>query len=186
MTRQEIEQAITDHLGMIRPVVLKTMKKYTAHRCAADIDDIASATVLCLLDGRLDNYEHTTEKALKQWIGYITMQRTIDYLRALKKNTPLLHDSDEDAPPRLAKEVMKLSQQGPLPDQILLDAEFQLERRARLRAAVASLEVIDQRTFAAITSEGYTTSAYAAAEGIKVASVHTRRHRMINNLRKCI
>lgn len=184
MTRIEIEQAVTDHLGLIRGVVIKTLKKYGAKLCEADVEDIESNTVLCLLEGRLGNYQHTTPRKLQQWIGYIAMQRCIDYLRALKKTVSLAQEPDEDSPSKLAQEIKNLAHADQDPLETLLETEFQTERRARLRTAVAALALEEQVAFTAMSEDGYSTRAYAQIEGIKESSVHTRRHRLLKNLRK--
>ena len=161
MTRQEIEQAVTDNLGLIRGVVIKTLRKYGAKLCQSDVEDIESSTVLCLLDGRLDNYNHTTDKKLQQWIGYIAMQRCVDYLRALKKTIPVEgYDSDEDSPSKLIQEVKALCTQDASPEEQLIERESQTERRARLRAAVASLTQDDQVAFSAMSQDSYSTRAW--------------------------
>lgn len=183
MTRQEIEQAITANLGLIRGVVRKTLSKYGAKLCDSDKEDIDSNAVLCLLDGRMDKYNHTTESKLQQWIGYIAMQRTIDYLRAIKKNSPISEDAGEDD---TSKEVRLLTSTTHTPAAELIDNEFQLARRARLRDAVSSLSEPDQQAYAAMIQDDYSTRAYATQEGIKESSVHTRRHRLIRNLRKVV
>jgi RNA polymerase sigma factor (sigma-70 family) len=186
MTRTEIEQAVTGNLSLIRGVVCKTLRKYGANLCSSDVEDIESNTVLCLLDGRMDNYRHTTEKKLQQWIGYIAMQRCIDYLRALKKNVPLEHDGDDDSPSHLSREILSLAHDGPTPEAAYLEREFQLERRARLQAAVDSLSSEEQHSYHSMADEDYTVRSYAEREGVKESTVHTRRHRLVKNLRKCI
>lgn len=186
MTRIEIDRAVTGNLGLIKGVICKTLQKYGSKLCSSDVEDIESNTVLCLLDGRLNNYNHTTEKKLQQWIGYIAMQRCIDYLRSLKKNVPLEQDSDDDSPSKLAQEVKSLAHESLSPEAAYLEREHQVERRARLQAAVASLSYDEQLAFEAMATEGYSTRSYAEREGIKESSVHTRRHRLIKNLRKCV
>ncbi len=186
MTRIEIERAVTDNLGLIRGVICKTLQKYGAKLCSSDVEDIESNTVLCLLDGRLDKYNHTSEKKLQQWVGYIAMQRCIDYLRSLKRNVPLEQDSDDDSPSKLAQEVKSLAHESLDPRAAYLEHEHQVVRRARLLAAVTSLSQDEQHAYRSMASEDYTTRSYAAREGIKESSVHTRRHRLIKNLRKCV
>jgi RNA polymerase sigma factor (sigma-70 family) len=186
MERHQIEQAVTDNLGLIRGVIIKTLKKYGAKLCPSDVEDIESNTVLCLLDGRLDNYRQSTEKKMQQWIGYIAMQRCIDYLRGIKKNVSLHEEGDDESPSKLVQEIKSISSPDDTPEQAYLYQEFQLARRARLRAAVATLSEDDQGTFRAMRADGYTTRSYAQAEGIKESSVHTRRHRLVKNLRKCL
>lgn len=186
MTRVEIERAATDYRSLIRGIICKTLKKYGAKLCASDVEDIASNTVLCLLDGRLDNYRHTTEKKLQQWIGYIAYQRCVDYLRALKKTVPLHADGDDDSPSKLAQEIKAIAHPDLDPESALLEAEVHRTRRARLRAAVNTLSEKDQDMYSAMTSESYTTRGYAEQEQIKESSVHTRRHRLVKNLRKAV
>ena len=187
MTRIEIEQAVVGNLSLIRGVIIKTLKKYGANLCAADVDDIESNTVLCLLEGRLDNYDHTTDKKLQTWIGYIAMQRCVDYLRAInKKATSLDEEPGDDS---LSKTRLKISllTDGETPaDEFLLNAEAHLERRSRLRAAVLSLSEEDQHAYSAMSQDGYSVREYASKQGIKESSVHTRRHRLVKNIRKCI
>ena len=187
MTRTEIDQAVTGNLSLIRGVICKTLKKFRAQLCLADVDDIESNTVLCLLDGRLDSYHHTTEKKLQQWIGYIAMQRCIDYLRALKKTVPLENQhGDDNIHPRLARQVDSLAHSDLDPEAAYLEKEHQAERRARLRAAVTSLSLDEQYALAAMAADDYTTRAYAERKGINTATVHCRRHRLVKNLRKAI
>ncbi len=186
MTRTEIGQAVARNLGLIRGVVYKTLGKYGGNLCQADIDDIASSTSMCLLEGRLDNYNFTTEKKLQQWIGYIAMQRCIDYLRGFKKNYPLDLGVNDEHPSRLAQEIQNLAHSDDSPEVAYLEKERQAERRARLRAAVESLSQDDQEALTAMASDGYTTRAYAEQQGIKESSVYTRRHRLVKNLRKVI
>jgi RNA polymerase sigma factor (sigma-70 family) len=193
MTRIEMEQAVAGNLGRIRGIIVKTVKKYGAKLCEADIEDIESNTVLCLLDGRLDNYVYTTDKALQQWIGYIAMQRCVDYLRAIKNNIAFQQDSVEkefhvalgERPSKAATEMANLNDNEVPADEALVEEEDQLARRRRLRAAVASLSDGDQRMFAAISTDGYSTRLFAQEEGVKESSIHTRRHRLLNNIRKC-
>jgi RNA polymerase sigma factor (sigma-70 family) len=187
-----MEQAVTGNLERIRGIIVKTLKKYGAKLCDADVDDIESNTVLCLLDGRLDNYVYTTDKKLQQWIGYIAMQRCVDYLRAIKRTTSFEQDSVgkdaagvEGKPSKVAQEMARLNDGNAPADEALVDAEAQLHRRQRLRAVVGSLSEEDQAAFAAMTSDGYSTRLYAEAQGIKQSSVHTRRHRLLKNIRKC-
>lgn len=186
MTRIEIEQAVTENLGLIRGVVCKTLQKYGARLCTADLEDIESNTVLCLLDGRLDNYRPTTAKKLQQWIGYIAMQRCVDYLRALKKNVPLQADGDDDSPSKLVQEIKRLAHPSRTPEESLLAVELQRERRARLRAAVETLTQDEQHALAKMAADDYTTRGYAQQQGIRESSVHTRRHRLVKNLRRYI
>ena len=193
MTRIEMEQAVTGNLERIRGIIVKTLKKYGAKLCNADVDDIESNTVLCLLDGRLDSYVYTTDKKLQQWIGYIAMQRCVDYLRAIKMNLSFVEDQETWAGPhgerkekqsKASKQMANLND-GEVPaDVALVEVEAQLHRRQRLRAAVASLSEGDQRMFTAITTDGYSTRLYAQEQGIKPSSVHTRRHRLLSNIRK--
>ena len=193
MTRIEMEQAVAGNLGRIRGIIVKTVKKYGAKLCEADIEDIESNTVLCLLDGRLDSYVYTTDKALQQWIGYIAMQRCVDYLRAIKisisfkdggMDNGFIRGIEEPAS-KAAKQMANLNDEEVPADEALVEAEDQLARRRRLRAAVASLSDGDQRMFAAISTDGYSTRLFAQEEGVKESSIHTRRHRLLNNIRKC-
>ena len=186
MTRIEIEQAVVDNLSLIRGVIVKTLKKYGAKLCAADVDDIESNTVLCLLEGRLDNYNHTTDSKLQTWIGYIAMQRCVDYLRALKKATSFQEESSDDEMTKTGKEMANLTDGETPADEFLLNAEAQLDRRSRLRSAVLSLSEDDQDAFSAMAQDGYSVREYASRHGIKESSVHTRRHRLVKNIRKCI
>jgi RNA polymerase sigma factor (sigma-70 family) len=190
-----MEQAVTGNLERIRGIIIKTLKKYGAKVCDADIEDIESNTVLCLLDGRLDNYVYTTDKALQQWIGYIAMQRCVDYLRAIKISISFIEEQEgqegtftvggQKRQSKAAEQMASLNDGNTPADESLVEAEDQLDRRRRLRAAVGSLSKEDQQAFAAMTSDGYSTRLYAEAQGIKQSSVHTRRHRLLNNIRKC-
>lgn len=191
MTRIEMEQAVAGNLGRIRGIIVKTVKKYGAKLCEADIEDIESNTVLCLLDGRLDNYVYTTDKALQQWIGYIAMQRCVDYLRAIKKNIAfqegfvVTESNLGERPSKASLEMANLNDKEVPADVAMVETEDQLARRRRLRTAVASLSDGDQRMFAAISTDGYSARLFAQEEGVKESSIHTRRHRLLNNIRKC-
>ncbi len=189
MTHTEIGQAVTGNLASIRKIIHKTLRKYGVDLCSADIDDIQSDTAFCLLDSRMDNFVYTTEKKLQQWINYIAWQRCIDYLRALKINIPLNQEHNDDTPSKLVREVRGLHTPGDDPETAYLEKEYQLERRARLKAAVASLSHVEQRTFdavAAIAANDFTVRAYAEQQGIKESVVHVRRYRLIKNLRKAV
>lgn len=175
MTPTEIGQTVAESLGLIHGVVCKTLNKYGAKLCQEDIEDIQSNTTLCLLDGRMDNYVPTNKKNLHQWIGYIAMQRCIDYLRALKRDEPLDQGGDDNA-------LSKFTHPADNPEVSYLKKE----QRARLRAAVTSLTQEGQQTFAMIVADNCTTRDYAQQLGIKESTAYTRRHRLIKNLRKIV
>jgi RNA polymerase sigma factor (sigma-70 family) len=188
MNRIEIEQAVSGNLDLIRGVVGKTLKRYRARLCRADMEDIASNTVLCLLDGRLDNYIYTTDKKLQTWIGYIAMQRTVDYLRALKKTISFQLDTSTIPAEKMNKPLMQmasLSSPDEPADEALVATEAQLDRRSRLRGAVLSLSEAEQQDYSAMSQDSYSVKSYAKEQGIKESSVHTRRHRLVRNIRKC-
>ena len=184
MNRLEIEQAITEHLDHIQAVVRKTLRKYGATLCESDAEDIDSNTVLCLLDGRMDTYKHRSAHGLKQWIGYIAMQRTIDCLRRLKNHQQLAEENEatEFGPIKGCENEAHVKHAI---DSLILN-ESQLLMRARLKLAVASLSDNEQDIYAAVIEEDYSAASYSKNRGIEASATYTRRNRMIKNLRKVI
>jgi RNA polymerase sigma factor (sigma-70 family) len=177
-----------DNLGLVRGVTIKTLRRYGARMCLSDIEDIEGNTVLCLLDGRLDNYVYTTDQKLRTWIGYIAMQRCIDHLRLLKKTISfqMKTSTDLDEMSKDVQQMISLASSDEPADEALVASEAQLDRRSRLRGAVLSLSEAEQQDYSAMSQDSYSVKSYAKEQGIKESSVHTRRHRLVRNIRKCI
>jgi RNA polymerase sigma-70 factor (ECF subfamily) len=127
-------------------------------------------------DGRrLGRWEGRSK--LSHWIKVVSVNRTIDYLRARRPMLPL---DDPYGPGAAALE--RLTHSGPDPEQAALRAE-----RARiLGRAIGRLAAHDRRLVRLIYIEGRSGEDVARELGTTVGAVYTRKNRIRKRLKKLL
>jgi RNA polymerase sigma-70 factor (ECF subfamily) len=127
-------------------------------------------------DGRRLGRWHGRSK-LSHWIKVVSVNRTIDFLRAQRPTLPL---DDPDGPGAIA--LGALAHSGPDPEQAALRAE-----RARvLGAAVGRLAPHDQDLVRLIYVEGWSGEDVARELGTTVGAIYTRKNRIRKRLRRLL
>ncbi len=166
--------------GLVYFAIVHTLKGGGGRRSLPDdlVGEVHNQIFVGLMEdqGRRLGRWHGRSK-LSHWIKVVSVNRTIDYLRAQRRDLPL---DDPDGPAAIS--FAALAHKGPDPE---LQA-MRGERSRLLGAAVGRLAPHDRALVRLIFVEGLSGEDVARELGTTVGAVYTRKNRIRKRLKKLL
>jgi len=172
------EDFVRAYSRLIWSAIHKTVRSCSASCTPADAEDIYSTIFLSLVEKdfrKLRQFAGRNECSLSTWLTVVSVNHTIDHLRREKNRT---HPKIEDLPEACAA----------VPDHRWdMESILMLKQEAEvLSRALAELPDEDRRIYELLAHQDHTPEQAAASLGISVPAFYTRKHRVIEKLKKIV
>jgi len=173
------EMFVKQYSKPIWAAIQRTFCSYRFHYQQDDSEDVFSAVFMALVEDdfrRLRQYRAENSCTLSTWLTVVATRMAIDYMRSDKRHITFSSVSGND-------DLLSL-----LPDSAP-SALLQLERKQLaelLRQALEQLPDQDRLLILLLVSEGLAPPQVSDLLGIAVDALYTRKHRIIERLKKNI
>jgi len=173
------EQFVHTYSKLIWSSIHKTFRSYSFPYDPEDVEDVYSTVFLSLVENdfrKLRQFQGRNACTLSTWLAVVAVNRTIDFLRRQKRRSRVLSLDDD---------TLFLE---PIGDGRLNAEELLIEQQSAsaLAEAAAGLSEPEKQMLELIVSDQKGPEAAAAALGISMEALYTRKHRLIAKLKKKI
>jgi len=172
------EDFVRAYSRLIWSAIHRTVRSFSTFCTPVDAEDIYSTIFLSLVEQdfrKLRQFSARNECSLSTWLTVVSVNHTIDHLRREKNRT---HPKIEDLPEACAA----------VPDHRWdMESILMLQQESdMLSRALAELPDQDRRIYELLAHQDHTPEQAAASLGISVPAFYTRKHRVIEKLRKIV
>jgi RNA polymerase sigma-70 factor (ECF subfamily) len=159
--------------------IRKTFYNYSFQHTREDIEDMYSSVFLSLMENdfkKLRQFRSRNDCAVSTWLAIITVRATIDMLRKDKSHLSVdtaredqdLWDIIPDRKPRADRRIENVQE------------ERKFER------TIENLPPRDRMIYDMLYNKGFSAEKTAEMLGMTVSSIYTRKHRIIEKIKKSV
>lgn len=170
------EQFVRMHSRLVWSAVHRAFRAAAFPYCHEDAEDVWSMVFLSLMDNdfrKLRQFRRRNDCTLSTWLTVVTVNHTIDFMRKEKYRTRIdpqeAFDLKTDLPDT-RKDI----------ESVLMDRQ----RDSAVRAAVSALPPQDRQVYELLYTRGLVLEDAARALGVPLATLYTRKHRLIEKIKK--
>ena len=164
---------------LIWSAIHKTFKASSFAYSAEDVEDIYSAFFLSLVENdfrKLRQFQSRNACSLSTWLTVVAVRMAIDHMR----RQAVLFRTTTDPAQALLADVM--ADAAPNAEQLLVNAQ----RSGSIARSIGGLSSQDREVYELLYVKGVSPDAAAQALGTTVAAVYTRKHRLVERLKKAL
>lgn len=171
------ERFVRLYSGLVWSAIHKTFKTASFPYTLEDAEDLYSAFFLSLVESdfrKLRQFQARNNCSLSTWLTVVAVRQVIDHMRLRHSLRMKSLDQDCDF-------FDTLPHAGSNAETILLEQE----RYGRLEKAVSALHPGDRALFDLLAAGDIKPEAAARKLGISLSSFYTKKHRLIEKIKKC-
>jgi len=171
------ERFVQRYSNLIWSSIHRTFRSYSFSSIPEDAEDVYSAVFLSLLEDdfrRLRQFQRRNACSLGTWLAVVAVNRSIDFLRRQKRRRCLVSLDDETL-------FLEPITDGRLNAETLL---IEQQRTAALANAAAALSSQEKHLLELVLSDRHSAEETARALGTTVEAFYTRKHRLIDKIKK--
>lgn len=171
------EQFVRRYSNLIWSAIHRTFRASSFFYAAEDAEDLFGAVFLSLVEHdfrSLREFQGRNNCSLSTWLTVVAARRTIDHMRRTStRNLRFLEDLPEAA-------VAGLADGRETAEEILISTQ----RNAAFVSTLDALSAEDRKVYDLLFREGRSMESAADLLGITTAAIYTRKHRLIERLKK--
>lgn len=170
------ENFVRVYSKLIWSCIHRTFRASSFWYSAEDVEDVYSTIFLSLIDKngkKLRQFQNRNACRLSTWLTVVAVRQCIDYMRRQRRGRMQSFDEDPVFFESLADERSNI--------EVSLTEHQQHES---VKKALASLPLKDREIFDLLYTQNLSPEAVARKLGISVASFYTRKHRLIEKIKK--
>lgn len=173
------EEFVRKFSRLVWTSIRKTYYNYSFQHSQEDIEDMYSSLFLSLMENdfkKLRQFKSKNACSVSTWLAIITVRSTIDFLRKDKSHLSVdSGEKDQDlwdiVPDHSQRADRKIE-------------TFQNERE--FERSVQTLSPKDRMIYDMLYRKGFSAEETAEMLGMTVASIYTRKHRIIEKIKKAV
>jgi len=176
-TEDAWEQFVRAYSRLIWSAIHRTFKASSFTYSPEDVEDIYSSLFVSLLEDdfrKLRQYQARNACSLSTWLTVVTVRKTIDHMRR-QRTRPRTMAFPDDA--SIAETIADNAENI---EQALMHAQ----KNESLARSINSLTSGDRQVYDLLYQRGLTPEAAARDMGTSSAAIYTRKHRLIEKLKK--
>ena len=173
------EQFVRAYSRLIWSAIHRTFKASSFIYSPEDVEDLYSSLVVSLLEDdfrKLRQYQARNSCSLSTWLTVVTVRKTIDHMRRQRTRPHAMMCPDDGS---VAETI---ADNGQNIEQFLIHAQ----ENETLARSIDSLTNGDRQVYDLLYQRGLTPEAAARDMGTSAAAIYTRKHRLIEKLKKSL
>ena len=170
------ELFVRKYSGLIWSSIHKAFRSSSFRYNPEDVEDVFSSLFLSLLDNnckKLHQFHSRNSCALSTWLAVVSVRHTIDYMRRQRRHQMASSGDRSDV-------FESLPDRRPNIENVLMERQ----RQAAVHKNLAKLPSQDRALLDLLSSKNLKPEAIAKELGITTSSFYTRKHRLIEKLKK--
>jgi len=173
------DQFVRRYSRLIWSSIHKTFRASAFSHQPEDVEDIFGALFLSLVEDdfrKLRLFQSRNACSLSTWLAVVTVHATIDFMRRQRTcpHAASLHDD-----PVFAETI---PDSLPNVEQLLMQAQ----KHESVVRSISELSGHDREVYELLYVQGVSPDAAARAMGVTTAAVYTRKHRLIERIKKSL
>lgn len=173
------EAFVRRYSRLIWNYIRKTFHSYSFQYTEEDVEDIYSTLFLSLVEDdfkKLRQFRGENSCAVSTWLTVVTVRLTIDYMRKDKRHHILKSDhEDRDIWESIPDTKYR-------PDKLIEEKQ----KSESLKISMAALSTRDEMIYNLLYNKGFSPEETAETLGLSVSAVYSRKHRIIEKIKKNI
>ncbi len=173
------DQFVRAYSRLIWSAIHRTFKASSFGYAPEDVEDIYSSLFVSLLEDdfrKLRQFQARNSCSLSTWLTVVTVRKTIDHMRRQRTR---LHATEAPGDELIAETI---ADRGQNIEQALIHAQ----ESESLERSIHSLTTDDRLIYELLFRRGLTPEAAARDMGTTSAAIYTRKHRLIEKLKKSL
>jgi len=171
------DEFATSYADLIWSMIHKTFAGFNVSYQKEDVEDLFNSIYVSLVDDdfrKLRQFQGENNCSLSTWLAVVAGRMTIDFIR--KDKTRLFADNSGEGP-QLWETI---ADAAPLADHRISEEQIQ----GQISREVSQLAPRDRLLYHLLFVRGASAEATAGVLGMSVGLVYSRKHRIINRLKK--